>query len=333
MNNAQLTIYKQTADKALKWLTHQLKEDGSFQVPLEDLACYYKAPYLFSLSGQLGEANRILNFIQKSFGQNDGDFKTSPNLKSENGNFIEYRAYMNGWIALAAQKMGRFDLAYPAYAYLQTFYHPKHGGFTTQNPYQQDGNVLDALTTAHLGLVALYMGELSKARTAGHLLESFLFLQPDQQNGFYLRIKENGELIMDYPEETAMFFQVTASQPNQAYFMLGYPIAFLGKLFLATRDARFIDTAEAYLEFLLSCRGNLATFHYSHKVAWGAAILARITRDQRYVDLATTLADFFVETQNHDGKWLQDEPPLIYFDQTAEIAIWLIEISSELVDC
>ena len=71
---------------------------------------------------------------------------------------------MNGWIALTAQKMGRFDVAYPAYDYLQTFFHPKLEGFTTRNPYGQGDNTVDVLTTAHLGLVALYLGNLEKGK-------------------------------------------------------------------------------------------------------------------------------------------------------------------------
>ena len=298
-------------------------------MPVQDLACYYKAPYLLYISGKNQEAHECLNYIQGSFGRQNGDFTTSPDVKSVNENFIEYRAYMNGWIALSAQKMGRFDVAYPAYDYLQSFYHSQNGGFTTHKPYGQGEDTIDVLTTAHLGLVALYLGDLKKAKSAGHVIQTFLYLQPNAKKGFYLRIGDNGELITTFPEEASMLFQVKADQPNQAYFMLGYPVAFLGKLFAATNDARLIDTAREYLDFLLGCDGNLRAFHYSHKVAWGAAILARITKDERYADLAKSIADFLVQTQSQDGRWLPEEPPFTFFDQTAEIAIWMREISGE----
>jgi len=323
------TTYQQSADRAVEWLAGQMKEDGSLQVPVEDLACYYKAPYILFISGKIQEANHMLSYIQKTFGQENGDFTTSPDLKSVNGNFIEYLAYMNGWIALTAQKMGRFDVAYRAYDYLQSFYHPRQGGFTTQKPYGQSDNTMDVLTTAHLGLVALYLGDLKKAKTAGHLIQTFLFLQPNIHEEFYLRLNDNGELITDFAEDSSLFFQVHATHPNQTYFMLGYPIAFLGKLFAATNESRYIDTAKEYLEFLLTCQGNLRTFHYSHKVAWGAAMLARITKNEQYADLARSIADYLVQTQNQDGRWLQDEPAYTFFDQTAEIAIWMREICSE----
>ena len=327
-----LTTYQQSADRAVEWLVEQMTGDGSFQVPVKDLAFYYKAPYVLYISGKIQEANHLLSYIQRAFGRENGDFTSFPDLKSVNENFIEYWAYMNGWIALTAQKMGRFDVAYRGYDYLQSFYHPRHGGFTTRKPYGQNDNISDVLTTAHLGLVALYLGDLSKAKTSGHLIQTILFLQPDKQREFYLRMDDNGKLITDFVEDASTFFRVSATQPNQPYFMLGYPIAFLGKLFAATNDGQYIDTAKDYLDFLLRCQGNLRTFHYSHKVAWGAAILAKITKDERYADLAKSIADHLVQTQNPDGRWLPDEPAYTYFDQTAEIAIWMREICGEFSD-
>ena len=127
-----------------------------------------------------------------------------------------------------------------------------------------------------------------------------------------------------------IFFLVSATKPDQAYFMLGYPIAFLGKLYSATQDPHYLHPAKEYLEFLLKCQGNLRAFHYSHKVAWGAAMLARLTQESRYSALAKDITNYLVTTQSPDGRWLTDQPAYTYFDQTAEIAIWMKEISNEL---
>ena len=156
---------------------------GPFKVSHHDLACYYKAPYLLFISGKIEEANRVLSYIHKTFGREDGDFTTSKEGKSDNVAFVEYWAYMNGWIALTAQKMGRFDVAYPAYDYLQTFFHPKLEGFTTRHPYGQGDNMVDILTTAHLGLVALYFGNQKKARAAGQLIQTILSSPAQYQEG------------------------------------------------------------------------------------------------------------------------------------------------------
>jgi hypothetical protein len=111
--------------------------------------------------------------------------------------------------------------------------------------------------------------------------------------------------------------------------MIGYPIAFLAKLYEATADGAYLKAARGYLDFSLSCEGNLRSFHTSHKVAWGAAVLARITGDPRCMELAVTIADHLLGIQDPSGAWLVDQPAHTTFDQTAEIAIWLQEISAE----
>jgi hypothetical protein len=213
---------------------------------------------------------------------------------------------------------------------LEFNHHPKHGGFTTNKPYGQADNVVDVLSTAHLGLTALYFGDLEKANSAGELLQRFVSMQPDIKQGFYLRLNDAGKIITDFPQQASIFFKVSALQPDQAYFMVGYPIAFLGKLYQATHDRRYLDAAKRYLDFAFNCHDDLRTCHFSHKIAWGAAIVARLTGEQRFADLATDVADYLLNIQDTKGGWLQEQPAHTSFDQTAEIAIWLRETAAEL---
>jgi hypothetical protein len=331
MNPHLTDTYRKSADKALGWLLQQLKPDGSYGSAIDDLACYYKSPYLFYISGRIAEARRILIHIQQAYMQANGDFMTSAGIKSANGALAEYRAYTNGWIASAAQKMGSFDVAYPAYRYLSSFCHKKNGGFTTQKPYGESENIVDAFTTAHLGLTSLYFGGLEKAEKAGHLLQKFFSIQPHLGSGFYLRMDDAGRLITEYAKAAALFHKVSASESEQAYFMIGYPIAFLGKLYLATANTEYLEAALRYLDFAMGCHSSIRAFHYSHKVAWGAAIIAGITKEGKYTAFAEKIVDHLLGIQDADGAWLMDEPAHTSFDQTAEIAIWLREISSEFI--
>ena len=325
-----LEQYRHSALRAVTWLKNHLNKEGSYQLSPQDLACYYKSPYLFFLSGHGQESHRVLDFISRVFMQPNGDFSTSPEMKSENNAFIEYWSYMNGWIAIAAQKMGRFEVAYPAFHYLQSFYHPVHGGFTTQQAYGLGDNTVDIFTTAHLGLVSLYFGDLTKPSAAGNLLHRFLGLQPNLEKEFLLRINKNGALISSFHRDHGLFYTVSFTEPNQTYFMLGYPIAFLGKLYDATGNEIFLQTAKECLDQLVACTGNLRTFHLSHKVAWGSAIIARITKERRYMEFTQNIVEHLLSIQDQNGGWLQDQPTHMRFDQTAEIAIWLIEIANEL---
>ena len=112
--------------------------------------------------------------------------------------------------------------------------------------------------------------------------------------------------------------------------MIGYPIAFLGKLYQATNEDTYLDCARKYLDFALGCHENIKEFHFSHKVAWGSAIMANLTGETKYIDFCQSIVDYLLSIQNTSGAWLKDEPPHVSFDQTAEIAIWLREISAEL---
>jgi hypothetical protein len=46
--------------------------------------------------------------------------------------------------------------------------------------------------------------------------------------------------------------------------------------------------------------------------------------------LAITIADHLLAIQDPSGAWHVDQPAHTMFDQTAEISIWLQEISAEL---
>lgn len=324
------TRYEQAADRAVGWFATRLRDDGSYGPDADDLACYYKSPYLFQLSGRPREAGRLLTFIKRRFMRPDHDFTTSAGHKSDHAAFTEYWAYPNGWLAMAAHRMGRFDIAYPAFEYLRSCHEPARGGFFTSGSSGSGDGGTDALTTAHLGLACLSFGDVHRAEAAGRWLARLLAVQPDSRAGLFLRRDRSGHLVCDVPEGKAAFHVVSARDPDQAYFMIGYPIAFLAKLFEATADDAHLRAARGYLDFALSCQGNLRSCPTSHKVAWGAAVLARITGDLCCTDLAVTIADHLLGIQDPSGAWLADQPAHTTFDQTAEIAIWLQEISAEL---
>ncbi|MDJ0657961.1 MAG: hypothetical protein QNJ42_00565 [Crocosphaera sp.] len=329
MNNKKLASYLESSEQAIHWLKSQMNEDGNYGLSNTDLACYYKSPYLFYVSGEITLANQILTYIKNNFLQKNGDFLAKNGHKSKNIAFNEYWAYINGWIMLTAQKMGRFDVAYPAYSYLKLFYDTELGGFKTHKP-EDNNQVFDILTTAHLGLTSLYFGELEKAKKAGNFLKKVLDIQPNIRKNFYLRINQKQQLITEFSQDVSVFYCVSTFEPNQAYFMIGYPIAFLGKLYLATQNNHYLEIAQNYLDFAEQCNPNIRTFYFSHKVAWGASIVANLTQESQYRNLAFDIADYLVSLQNNEGMWLKDEPNFTSFDQTAEIAIWLREISTEL---
>ena len=214
------------------------------------------------------------------------------------------------------------------------FYNKHQGGFNTSGPYNRsdkDNIVTDTLSISHGGLMALYFGDLDKARAAGDLLLDFYTKQDNLVSGFYLRMDWKGNLIKDYPSDMAVFYWVSATEPNQAYFFIGYPIAYLGLLYRATGDDRYQTGADNYLNFALSTTGNIRSFFYAHKVGWGAAINANNTGNPAYAQLARDIANHLVSIQQPNGQFLPELGAFTSFDQTAEIALWLRYIHAELV--
>ena len=91
--------YEQAAERAVEWLATPLRDDGSYGPDADDLACYYKSPYLFQLSGRTREAARLLAFIQDRFMRPDHDFTTSAGHKSDNAavTWSERKTQAVGW--------------------------------------------------------------------------------------------------------------------------------------------------------------------------------------------------------------------------------------------
>ena len=326
-------VYLEASNHAVDFLVSQIQADGSYG-PTDDLAAYYKSPSTLYAAGRVEEANRLVDYIRTRFLQPNGDVLTAPGNKSADGALVEYYHYTNTWIAMGAQRLGRFDVAVPTHNYLLDFYNKHQGGYNTTGPYHpsnKDGIVTDTLSTSHGGLMALYFGDMDRARAAGDLLLDIYAAQDNLSAGLYLRIDRKGKLIKEYPPELAVFYFVSATDENQAYFFVGYPIAYLGLLYRATGDDRYQEGANNYLTWALGTTGNIRSFFYAHKVGWGAAINAKNTGNPAYAQLARDIANHLVSIQQPNGQFLPELGTFGSFDQTSEIALWLRYIHAELV--
>ncbi len=324
--------YLAASTKAVDYLISQLQADGSY-AGTDDLAASYKSPTTLYAAGRVKEANRVVDFIKNRYLQPDGNLLTSAESKSGDPAYTEYYHYTNAWVAMGTQRLGRFDVAVPTHHYLLNFYNPQQGGFNTTAPYDatnDKGIVTDTLSISHGGLMALYFGDMDKARAAGDLLLKLYAAQDSLDTGFYLRIDSNGKLIKTFPQESAVFYLVSTTQDNQAYFFVGYPIAYLGLLYRATGDQRYQDGANAYLNYAMSITGNVRSFFFAHKVAWGAAICAKNTGNPSYAQFARQIADYLVSIQQPNGQFLPELGVFSSYDQTSEIALWLRYIHAEL---
>ncbi|MFV8755007.1 hypothetical protein ACNOYE_31035 [Nannocystaceae bacterium ST9] len=326
--------FSSAARRTVDWLLSQQRDDGSLGPERHDLAYYYKTPLLLLLAGHSGAAQRMLDFVARNFQQQDGHFASSSKIKTLDPLLAQYDAYIDGWLAIAAHRSGRFELARPAWAHLRRFANPGFGGFCLSGHYRGDGSdVIELLTTAHLGMTALYCGELPLALAAGHCLRRFWEYQPDPERRLLLRMDDAGEFIDRWPNDTSSLHVVECGAAKQAWFFVGYPIAFLVMLARATGNSAnlaraHLATAAAFAGFAERCGDALLVDHSAHKVAWALGLLAQVSGDPKHRALAMAIARGMVERQSEAGTWLDAGPDHTRVEQSAETALWLFELAT-----
>ena len=327
MHQLQVEIRK-SASQAIIFFEDHLK-DGSYGNHIQDLACFYKSPMMFILGGKLRCANAMLDYIKDRFMTSQGDFLTNQFLKSIKPEYSEYWAYMNGWIVRAAQKLKREDITEFGFNYLNKFYLPIIGGFLTKK-LEVKHNEIDVLSTAHWGLINLEKNNFQTAKKAGDFLCEILNNQSQLDTEFYLRINTDNKLVIDFQKEKIDFYRVKKNEPYQLYFMLGYPCAYLALLYENTKEKKYFEAANTYLQFSLSCHKDVYNSRFSHKLAWASSILYKLTNDKKYFSPIEKIVNYFLELQSSEGMWYLQEDINTAYDQSAEIVCWFLEIAKNV---
>ncbi len=330
MDIAIMQRYESVSKKAGQWLIEKLKDDGSLAPSVFDLGGYYLLPYLFSQMGYLEPSRRVLAFIQQTFMTDKGNFFSKDRFKTEDTLLTEFPCLANAWIAIAAQRMGQFQISYKSMKLLRSFYNPDNGSFCTKDSFKESGrHDSDALTTAQLGLVSLYFGDVNKAKRAGNFLISFLSLQPDIHHGFYLHAGPDGRPSTSFSNEQASLYVVMKERENQQQGILGLMIVFLCHLYQATKDEGFLSSARAHMNFLHDMKPSVFENNVSSNVAWAVASLAGVVKREELIHLAIKTTDHLVEQFEWNTKRIET---LSFRDykEIAEFAISLNEIQSIL---
>ncbi|XP_060608400.1 uncharacterized protein LOC132760434 [Ruditapes philippinarum] len=332
--------FLKASNKTSQLLAGNVAADGSLKDDdvRNDLCSQYKLTTLLAISGYTMEAHILLDRIKKNFMQANGDFISYPEKneigrKSSSFPMTHFWSYMNAWIAMGAQRLGRFDISFPAFEFCKTFFNPDYNLACVTEAFDEANgdSTMDTLSTAHFGLLSLYMGDLEKAKLCGEGLLNLKAVQPNLENELLLRMSvKTGALIANPPKNMEPFFVVKRDSPNQLYFFLGYHGIFMTKLYQVTKDQIFLDSAKAMINFALACHESIYTFSFSHKVAYASALLAVETKEEKYCTLALKIGEYLISMISEDGYFCKEMEPIDKYDQSTEIAIWLREINNEL---
>ncbi|MBS0286559.1 MAG: hypothetical protein JSR17_04635 [Proteobacteria bacterium] len=315
--------------KTLEWVLNEISTNGKLTRFPDDLTCYYKLPTLLTISGKLQQAQIVLSYIESAFFK-QGNKLCFEDKKTNNPLMAKFWGYVLGWIGYAAQKLGRFDLSYPLFNYLKSFQSQDHGGFATSGPWGSQNPEMDVITSAQCGHLSLYFGDLKMATKTGEFLGWHITHQSEANSHLYLFVDNDKKFVTQYPQELEIVYKLKKAEPQQAYFMIGFPCAFLVQLYNATANPDFLHYAKQYADYALGCHESIKSFHFSHKVAWAMSLLYRATKEEKYLILCQQITDYLISIQTSDGKWLTDQDAIHSLDQSIENAIWLKEIASQL---
>jgi hypothetical protein len=344
--SANHTKAREASARAVHFLERRVNSDGSVRGEKDEVSnnigCYYKSIWALESSGNLPLANSIADYVKTHFFHpKSGDFGNKAQRQGDEWFAWRYYMYPNFWITIGSHKIGRFDLSVPGINHVLSYFDPRTGGFCNEKPYPAGKKLEDSIASSACAMACLYAGKIKEAKKTGDFLIKVLKAQPEPKKKFYTAFGPKGALIQEFPAEDELYRVIDASKKEQYFFMVGLPIAFLSKLYLATADRKYLDAALGYFRFTKECSEYAYSYPASGKSGFGTAILSRVAKNADVKSAAEQELDFLVRTQAEDGSWTSFPGLKLYgdgtvfpiegqIDITAEFTVWLNEMLQEL---
>lgn len=326
--------YYHARERGINWLLSQVKPDGSLGLEPPSLRAHFKIPYALVVSGHPLVARRVLDYLDRTFLTFEGHYEIPAD--DAPGQVFAKHIYIfpDCWIAEAAQRMGRFDIAQRTGRFILTFQDKDTGGFRTL----PSGDLTDTLSTARAGMLCLFLGLLPRATQAGDFLLDAVDRQRAADGPIPVAFSPSGGPAAPPQGEDQSFYLIDTSKKDQRYYYLGFPMAFLTRLYQATGEQRYLEGAQTLFALHKKCAEDVFSACGSGPSGWGAAMLHTITGEDEYGRAAETLADLLLHTQSPEGFWflsrvfsrVADQPPAMTYNATALHVILLSSILQEI---
>lgn len=294
-----ISKYRDSMNRGIAYMLAKQEPSGAVRPVEQGIGGYYKLPYGLLLAGKWDESLRLLDWVRKNDIKPDGDFGGAAPRGDVH---TTYYIYSNSWVVTAAQRTSQFDLSYRGWDWLTRRQHESGN-------WPMDGKgtlgIADLWSNALLGYAAIVMGDAKRALRTGDLCVRILDEQPELDKRLYFVWDSEKGLVTEAPPGKQAEFYVDCCQPGQFYISPGAAAMFLGRLYMASSEAKYLDAAKRYLDFHDTCHEDRYTFPMTCKIAWGAAIVAGVTGDPKYVGMASAAADYLVSIQGADGGWVE----------------------------
>lgn len=336
------------ARRATGWLASQLTPMGNYRgkeapdangvyVDTDDIGCYYKSIYTLRSAGEAAAAARCLTYVKERFMSADGDYFNTPEVRSS-GSYgpVFCQLYQNAWIMRGAVALKWFGLARQTLDFINTQRDPEFGGYYSH--VNSTNGMMDSNSIAVGAYCCILGGQIDKAKKSCDLLLRLLANQADD-GVLWSRCTSDGTLITrldDVAEKNYRYVRIVAAEPQQAYWIWGWPMNELIAMYELSGEQKYLDGALRIFDFLAAGHEHAFSFTTAGKDAWGAAKLYRITGDRRYLEKARLQMQYILDHQHADGYMLgegvadeSEQPKRTIFDFTADFASWLIDNAAE----
>jgi len=233
------------------------------------------------------------------------------------------------WMCWAATRLGRDEMARDCFAKLCAYVHPETSSGLVAAPFSDNGMPFEAdfFATAEVVKVAWLVGQMQLARKSADMLLKVLESNSQNMRNGRFQLRWSGASVEDVELVSGddALHCILQHKPEQLYFMMAFPAMVLIEI-AACYDQpvadKYIAGATKLLEYLKCCVGVFES-PMAHKVGRAAAM----AKDP---EAAVKVADFLLSLQHKPGNFQDDPEALDSVDQTAEIAVWLRQISTDL---
>lgn len=327
-NQELINKYRESVKKATTWLMNQQNDDGSINWH-EHGSYYYRLIWTLAAVGEIEAATKLLNWFRKEIWENGGFTKENV------GDMCKVFPYVVGNIAMGAHLLGAYDISYGCLDILKRYQY-SNGGFANADSELNPNGWQENWIAAQDGMAYLIAGDLRSAIQAAEFIIDIWDRQPDLPNKFYYCTNPFTNEIVLESENPSISYVIDANVGRQCFWVPGMIAAFLGQLYLVTKEEKYLDYAQKHQDFVQGCTEKQFDGIEVCKTGLGAAILYQITKEKRYLDWSIKVGDYFCRTQREDGCWPDDRfcPSTIGQDiaVTDQQALWLHYIIGALTN-
>ncbi len=322
--------FREARDRGCAHLLAHQHPDGSFGNPELGAIEYYKVPAAFQVCGQTNAANRLCSWIRRHGLTAAGDFGPRPR---HGGRYADLHAeyaytYYNSWVIIGAHRLGQFDLSQRGMDFLLGFRDAESGGFYSSLTERSAHTKQDLWVVSGAGQAALYTGRLDVARGVGRWMQRLMAAQPNYPRQLYsVYSRAEGLHTNPDPADDIRYVMHQDAQRDQFFFHPGIAGGFLARLHQATGEGEWLELAQEYMRFTEGASDYLFRLLRAGKVGWAAAVLYTLTGKHKYREMALRVGDNLIAAQAADGSWSLPDHSMLKNDITAEMVVWLDEIT------